>query len=394
MQGAATGARRVRGGGRRALVVGGGIGGLSAALHLQRAGWEVSVIEQRPRLSEVDTGLSLWAFAVRRLSELGLLDRLAEIAKPMERVVHRSLSGRQLSEANVTRHSDRVGAPTYEVHRSRLQAMLADAVGHDRLIFSRRCVSCRQSGRSAVAYLADGTTEEADILIGADGVHSAVREAVVGRVELRRAEIGVWRGTLDLAHEVLPSGLHLRFVGPAGLVGLARISDEEVRWYAGARFRAGTPRSAEERKRLALGSFAGWPPLVREALERTAASDYLFNDTPHAPPFRNWGSGRITLLGDAAHCSIPTLGISAGLAIEDAAVLTECLREGSDPSSALRAYERRRRRVSARVVRTARLFGRVLMVHRRPAYSLVELGLRLAPQGPAIRWLARGGGTT
>ena len=159
-------------------------------------------------------------------------------------------------------------------------------------------------------------------------------------------------------------------------------------------FDAGAPQSDEERKQRALDSFPGWPPLVREALERTAAGDYLFNDTPHAPPFRNWGTGRITLLGDAAHCSVPTLGISAGLAMEDAAVLAHSLRGSSDPASALRAYERRRRRVSARVVRTARLFGRVLMIQARPAYSMFELAVRLAPQGPAIGWLARGGGAT
>lgn len=392
MRSAPTGPPRVLSG-RRALIVGGGIGGLSAALHLRRAGWEVSVVEQSPTLSEVDTGLSLWGFAVRRLSELGLLDGLAAIGKPIERVVHRSVSGRHLSEAGVPPRSERLGVPSYEVHRSRLQAMLAEALGHDRIEFEQRCVGCRQDAQTAVAEFADGTTAEADILIGADGVHSVVRDDLVGPVELRRAEIGVWRGTLEMAEHELPTGLHLRYVGPAALFGIARISDEEVRWYAGAPFDTDPPCSAGERKQLALGQFAGWPPFVCDVLERTAARDYLFNDTPHAPPLRTWASGRITLLGDAAHCSLPTLGISAGLAIEDGAVLAETLRTSDDPTPALRAYERRRRRVAARVVRAARLMGRVLMIHKQPAYALYELGLRLAPQGPMIGWLVRGGNT-
>src|SRR5688500_8004632 len=111
MRGAPTGAPTVLGS-RRALIVGGGLGGLSAALQLRHAGWQVSVVEQSPTLSEVDTGLSLWGFAARRLAELGLSDSLATIGKPIERVVHRSARGRHLSEAGVTRHNKRVGAPS------------------------------------------------------------------------------------------------------------------------------------------------------------------------------------------------------------------------------------------------------------------------------------------
>ena len=375
---------------RKALIVGGGIGGLSAALHLERAGWEVSVVEQREGLSEVDTGLSLWAFASRRLAELGLEGPLAAIGRPMDRVVHRTRSDRQLSEVDVSRASERVGAPTYEVHRSRLQAMLAQALGDERIRFGRRCVGCAQNGRRPVARFADGTTEEADVVVGADGVHSAVREAVAGPVELRRAELGVWRGILEMAEDELPAGLHVRFVGPGGLVGVARINGTEVRWYAGASFRGAMPTSGEERKRLALEAFDRWPRAARSALERTSPGSYLFNDTPHAPPFKTWARDRIAVLGDAAHCSLPTLGISAGLAIEDGAVLADCLRSGGDPAVGLRAYERARRGVSARVVRTARLFGRIQMIRRRPAFAIYQLGVRTAPQSPGIRWLARG----
>ena len=166
--------------------------------------------------------------------------------------------------------------------------------------------------------------------------------------------------------------------------------DRDDRWYAGARFPKPRPSSGAAYRRTALDEFDGWPHPVVDTLLGTAESDYLFNDTRHLPPLRTWGQRRITLLGDAAHSSVPTLGISAGLAIEDAAVLAECLHAAGGGLSGLREYEAQRRRISARVVRSARLFGRVLMIRRQPAYKLREIGTRIAPQGLAIRWLVNG----
>ena len=373
-------------------MIGGGIGGLAAALELRRAGLEVAVFEQHDGLAEVNTGLSLWAFAVRRLADLGLGGQLAEAGAPVERVVHRSVDGRLLGDVAVGQLSARFGVPSYDVHRAKLQRMLADALGADTVTFNRRCIGVHQSDECVSAEFEDGYTATADLLVGADGVHSIVRRAIpaAASTRLRRSEIGVWRGIATLAHDRVPPGLHLRVMGPATLFGIARLSDSHVRWYAGALFPHQRPSSGTEYKRTALDRFARWPPLVVDTLQQTAEADYLFNDTPHAAPLPAWGHGRITLLGDAAHSSVPTLGVSAGLAIEDAATLAECLRTAGSTSAALRKYEQRRRRISARVVRTARIFGHILMIHRQPAYQLREIGTRCAPQTLALRWLVGG----
>ena len=359
-------------------------------MQLRRAGLDVAVFEQRDRLSEINTGLSLWAFGVRRLQELGLADRVAEIGQPIERVVHRSVAGRRLGEVAVAPLSARIGAPSYEVHRSGLQRLLADAVRTAAIRFDHRCVDVREDGPVVRAEFANGQTASADLLVGADGVHSVVRRAILGAAgALARSEIGVWRGTAAVTADDVPGGLHLRIMGPGSLFGVARLSDELVRWYAGARLPSPPPASDSDCRQTALDGFGRWPEPVGATLRGTSA--WLFNDTPHAPPRRAWGRGRVTLLGDAAHSSLPTLGISAGLAIEDAAALGECIGAGSSVESGLRAYEQQRRRVSARVVRTARLFGRVLMVRRQPAYRVREVGVRVAPQTLAVRWLVGGG---
>lgn len=213
-------------------------------------------------------------------------------------MIHRTASDRLLGDVAISPLAARAGAPSYEIHRAGLQRMLADALGHGTIEFERRCVAVRQDGGGVHAQFEDGGEAHADILIGADGVHSAVRDAVLGPTQLRRAGIGVWRGMAEMGQDELPPGLHLRYLGPGGIFGIARLSDELVRWYASAPFPARRPQSGGEYKQLALDSFNGWPQLVGVALDRTDERDQLFNDTPHAPPFRTWGSGRITLLGD------------------------------------------------------------------------------------------------
>jgi 2-polyprenyl-6-methoxyphenol hydroxylase-like FAD-dependent oxidoreductase len=369
----------------KAIIVGAGLGGMCAALELRRAGFEPLVLERRSELGEVNTGLSLWAFAIRRLADLGLSQPEA-FGSPIERLVHRSAGDRALTDLPVP---GAAGALSYDVHRGELQRRLAGAVGDERIQLGRRCVSVADSDRGVEARLEDGSTEAGDVLIGADGVASGVREQVAGPFRLRRQDIGVWRGIAALGEQDFPRGLHLRYLGERGLFGIGRLTPTTVRWYAGAPFPDARPSSGEEAKSLALATFEGWPGRVRDVLERTPADDYLFNDTPHARPFRAWGRGRITLLGDAAHPMLPTLGIAGGVAIEDAAALGECLRDG-EPVAALRSYERRRRPVARRVTLAAAAFERTLMLGG-PAASVRDLGFRVAPQRLVLRWLTAGG---
>jgi 2-polyprenyl-6-methoxyphenol hydroxylase-like FAD-dependent oxidoreductase len=369
------------------IIAGAGIGGLTAALELRRAGFEVSVFERRTELGEVNTGLSLWAFAMRRLAELEFADP-DDFGVPIERLVHRTSSGRLLTDVAVPQPME---TASYDVHRGRLQERLADAVGVERIHLGRGCVAVRQGGGRAEVELGDGEVEAADLVIGADGVSSTVRTALVGPVELRRDELGVLRGIATVGEDEVARGVHTRYLGPGALFGVARLNEREVRWYAGTAFPDSPPRAGDEAKALALQTFDGWAPEVTDVLERTPSDDYLFNDTPHAGPLRTWGRGRITLLGDAAHPMLPTLGVAGGVAIEDAGVLAECLWVKPDPEAALRLYERRRQSVARRLTRAAAAFERAMIAGPQRIHTLRELAFRAAPQRTALRWLASGG---
>lgn len=370
---------------RSAIVIGAGLGGLTAGLALRRAGFDVEVFERRSDLGEVNTGLSLWGFAIARLAELGV-DRPDEFGSPIERLVHRTAADELLTEVSVPLGR----GVSYDVHRGELQALLADAFGRDKIRLGVGCVGVRDLPLGAEGEFDDGKRARADVLIGADGVHSTVRSSIVGPVPLRREQIGVWRGIARAGVDEFPRGLHLRFIGHGALFGIGRLSDDTIRWYAGAAFPTEPPKTGEDAKALATRVFARWPERVIETLARTRASDYLFNDTPHARPLTRWRSGHTVLLGDAAHPMLPTLGVAGGVAIEDAVVLGECLSAEAHISTALRTFARRRRPAAWRITLAARGFERVMMIGG-PLQRFRDPAFRMAPQPLALRWLTAGG---
>jgi FAD-dependent urate hydroxylase len=368
-------ARARSGAARRAVIVGGGIGGLTAALELRRAGFEVTVYERRPQLAEVDTGFVLWSFAIKRLRALGLGEGLEEIGEPLRRLIHKSRHGEMLSEISLEALSQRIGAPSYDVHRARLQELLADALGRDAIRLGEGCTGVVDGGRPA-ALLEGGESAQGDLLVGADGVNSAVRRHVAGDVSLRRDDVAIWRGVAELGTDVIRAGDHIRLMGPGALFGVGRLDERTVRWYAGALgLAAGEPGSVEEVQDRARARFAGWAEPAGTVIAATKRDAFLYNDAPRAWPLAEWSRGPVVLLGDAAHPTLPTLATGGGMAIEDAAVLGDCVRRQPDLLLALRAYERRRRPRASATQILSLAFAGILGIRRPRAVRLRDAAL-------------------
>lgn len=376
----------------RAVIVGAGIGGLTAALELRRVGFDVAVLERRSELGEVDTGFFLWSFAVKRLKALGVGAELERIGRPVERLVTKSWQGKALSDLSLGGLNDQAGTASYDVHRAGLQRLLADALGDEALRLGARCVGAGEDSARASVRLESGEEVAAELVLGADGVNSAIRQKVVDDVTLRRDGVAIWRGIAELPSEIAPDGVHIRVMGPGALFGIGRLG-RRARWYAGA-WTGGRPssRSGEQKSNL-NGLFGGWCDPVGEAIEATAEEAILVNDAPRAAPLRRWVGSRIALLGDAAHPTLPTLASGGGMAIEDAAVLAECLEGDAAIPDALHRYERLRRHRAARVQRTATAFGGGLRIRSTPGMPARELALGQATarvQRRALAWLMEG----
>jgi salicylate hydroxylase len=340
----------------RVAIVGGGIGGLAAAAFLHRAGLPSVVYEQAAQLKEVGAGLVLAPNAVRLLRRLGAMDRLEDQAVPLDVgwEFRRWADGRVLSAENLAGSCERLyGEGTYTVHRADLADAIASAVPRGALRLGKRCTSVTVRDDRAVLAFADGTSAEADVVIGADGVHSAVRGAITEPAPATYSGICAFRGLVpaERAPRFARRRAQTLWIGPdhhlvhypvsggttINLVAFAPAGDYTVEsWSATA--------TVEE----FLAEFAGWDPRLRELI--------LGAGTPgrwallDRAPLGRWSKGPVTLLGDAAHPMFPFFAQGAAQSIEDAAVLARCLaQDPRSPAPALRRYE------SLRIGRTTRL---------------------------------------
>lgn len=333
----------------RALIVGGGIAGLSTAIALCRAGIDVSVFERATKLDEIGAGLSLWANAVRALERLGVAEAVRSRGAVASRTVLRTSRGDVLADIPLAGFpGDSVG-----IHRADLQAALLEALEPGVVRLGKTCAAISHDDATVTARFADGTEERGDVLVGADGIFSVVRRELFGEAKPRYAGYNGWRAVVRLAEDLLPRATFSESWGRGVRFGLIDIGGGRAYWFVSE----GAPEADDERppgrKRYLRELLDGWHEPVEAVVEATDEAAIFRTNIYDRKPLRLWGEGRVTLAGDAAHVMTPNLGQGAAQGIEDAVVLAECLRSEPDVPTALRDYEaRRRKRANMLVVRS------------------------------------------
>jgi salicylate hydroxylase len=347
---------------RRVIVIGGGIGGLTAALALLRRGIDVELYEQSNQLKEAGAGIQIGSNGTRVLYALGLEQALAGVkVMPAGRELRHWRTGQTWNWFELGDSSaKRFGTPHLMFHRGDLHAALVDAVKAlkpDAVALNKRCIAVSQTAELAQVRFADGSSAEAPFVIGADGIHSTLRAAMFGPSQVEFTGCVAWRGLI--AMERLPA--HLRrvvgtnWLGPRGFVLHYPVRRGELMnfisiverddWRVESWVVEGTTRELAR-------DFSRWHADVQTLIEAI--------DTPYKwalmvrPPMPSWSKGRITLLGDACHPTLPFLGQGAVMAIEDGYVVAGCLaKHFHDPQKAFSRYEEIRRDRTASVVRKA-----------------------------------------
>ena len=218
----------------KVIIVGAGIGGLTTYLVCKRAGFEVEHYERQPHLGPAGAGIVLWPNGVKVLLALGLGEQLKQIGHNLDRVVTRTHQGEPLSEMTVGELERRLGAPVYPVSRTDLQALLLSAVAPGALHLSALCVRVEQTDSDATAHFEDGRTAAGDLVVGADGIHSVIRRAVVGEVEPRYSGMANWVGII--ANDGLqPEHTGFEFLGEGKRCGLLPLAGNRLYFgFAGA----------------------------------------------------------------------------------------------------------------------------------------------------------------
>jgi salicylate hydroxylase len=339
-------------------IVGGGIGGLSVALSLLRAGIDAHVYEQASVLGEVGAGIQISPNASRVLHRLGLADALARTGVKAALLHQRRWQdGRTLLQTPLADVMEATfKAPHYQFHRADLLDALARAVPTANLHLGHRLTTLVDHGNHVEAAFENGERIRVDALVGADGIHSAVRRAVFGPEHPRFTGCACYRGLVPaerLRHFELPPTLQV-WLGPGKhFVHYFVRRRELINFVAIVEQDAWTGESWTDRGAVAdaLAAFADWHPQVREIIR--AVDEIFIWALFDRKPMARWSVGRITLLGDACHAMLPFMGQGAAQAIEDGATLSACLSniDSARVPEALRRYER------LRLPRTSRLQG-------------------------------------
>jgi len=344
----------------KVIVVGGGVGGLATALGLHRAGFEVEVHERYDDFQHHATGFTLWSYSVARLGSLGLTpEALDAVGGRVDFTEIRNQEGLLIEKMPVGEVCAKLGAPTFEIRRAGLLRALLEKLPAGTLRNGSECVAVEDEGDRAVAVFADGSHATGDLLVGADGIRSVVRHAIVGETPIRYSGYDGTSAVIPFTHPLLPPRTHVDLWGRGAKAGVAGLGQGHVRWYVTRKAAAGTPMPKAE----ILEHLSGWYELARAAVEATPESEMKYASFSDIPPIRTWHRGRIVLLGDAAHATTPFAAMGANMAIEDAAQLISLLGDATTVEGALASFEESRKKRTEDIVKKGRVMSRLTQLH-------------------------------
>ena len=360
---------------RTALIVGAGIGGLSAAIALRQAGWRIRVFERAASPRELGFGVGLAPNAFVALGELGVADAVLSRAFAPTRGEVRRLDGAVLKRAELP--PGQFGGPLVVALRPALHGALLDAVGLDAITHSCEATSVSESNDRVSLRLTNGDVAEGDLLVGADGIGSIIRRRLHPSEPPPRSSglVGV-RGAVHGALHHLGDLSAVYYLGPGVESMFVRASDTGIYWFLSlpkALLPAGTWDPA-----AIVGHMAPRFDATFRAIT-AATDDWRSDELFDRDPIPVWGKGRVTLLGDAAHPVLPHTGQGAAQAIIDAVTLGKALVRDSNVARALQSYEAERRDKTAALLRQGRRTAWVMGTTNPIVCSLRDVAIRVAP---------------
>jgi 2-polyprenyl-6-methoxyphenol hydroxylase-like FAD-dependent oxidoreductase len=357
-------------------IIGGGIGGVAAAAALRRFGFHATVYERAPQLREIGAGMMLWPNATRVLKTLGLLESIVSHSAANTHFLVRASSGKILMDIALGQFD----VPALCTRRSDLLASLLSVLPHERLQLGREMTHLEQWRSKVRVHFVDGGVEEHDAVIGADGIRSRVRAQMFGVSDPTYRGYAVWRGVGAYSGDAIRRGYNSESWGRGSRFGILDIGQGRFTWYATANLPQFSDTLPEARKSELLRRFGGWHEPIPALIESTEL--ILENGAYDLPPLTRWTSGRVTLLGDAAHPCTPNLGQGGCMAIEDGMVLAKCFSNQRSTEAALRRYEALRRARTRHIQNRSLALGhigqwqnRAVVAGRRVVTSLLPAAL-------------------
>lgn len=328
----------------KAIIIGAGIGGMSAAAALDQQGIACEVFEAVKEMKPVGAAISIWSNGVKCMNHLGMGQIMDDLGGPMHNMAY--LEG--FSAAQMTRFSlkplvEEVGERPCPVSRADLQSRMIDWWGRDKVQFGKRLECVTQDENGVTATFTDGTTAHGDFMIAADGAHSIAREYVLGhKVERRYAGYVNWNGLVEVDEAIAPADQWTMFVADGKRVSVMPIADNRFYFF----FDVPLPKDLPEDRSTVVsdlkGYFEGWAEPVQRLIDAINPETTNRIEIHDVEPFSPLIKGRVALLGDAGHSTTPDIGQGGCAALEDAVVLGRCFAASCDIEGALQCYNNSR----------------------------------------------------
>jgi 2-polyprenyl-6-methoxyphenol hydroxylase-like FAD-dependent oxidoreductase len=382
----------------RIAIIGGGIGGLSTAIALRQFGFDPQVYEQAPALLDVGAAIAIWPNAMRVLQKLRLGDAVLERSGEIKTIQWLDRNGRLINSVSL---SDVVAnSSAIALHRADLQEVLLQALPSESVQLANSFIDFNHTDQYIAAHFANGHSVQADILIGADGIHSKVRAQLLNDGPPIYRGYMVWRGIAEHAPSTLPRDTAIELHGKGQRFGIGPVGMGRIGWWATSNG-ANTSTTAEERsgdrktwkhgervsskqtrdtQRELLRLFDGWHRPVLQLIDATPSASILKTGAFDRSPTRVWGQQTTTLLGDAIHPMTPNFGQGGCMAIEDAMILARCFEKYGVEARSLRKYEELRRSRTKTVTRYSRVYGAIGQWENLFARGLRKSAFSLVPE--------------
>ncbi|WP_151748365.1 FAD-dependent urate hydroxylase HpxO [Acinetobacter lactucae] len=339
------------------VIIGAGMGGLTTGIALKKFGHQVRIFEQTEKILPVGAAISLWSNGVKCLNYLGLTDKIAKLGGQMDDLAYvDGLTGDVMTQFSLLPLIEEVGQRPYPVARADLQNMLMDEFGRDQIYLGKKMVSLEDKADFVEVHFADGSSTQADLLIGADGTHSLTRTYVLGQqVQRRYAGYVNWNGLVEISEDLAPAQQWTTYVGEGKRASLMPVADGKFYFFLDVPLPAGLENNRDEYKKLLKQYFVDWCQPVQQLIERLDPQKTNRVEIHDIEPFTQFYKGRVVILGDAAHSTTPDIGQGGCQAMEDAIYLARSLQINTlGLEDALRRYQNKRNERANELVLRAR----------------------------------------
>jgi 2-polyprenyl-6-methoxyphenol hydroxylase-like FAD-dependent oxidoreductase len=376
----------------KATIIGGGIGGLTTAIALKQAGIDYEIFEAAPELKPVGAGIVMASNPMQVFQRLAIDNKIKEAGLEIHAAFGVDQSFKTISALRVKEVvTPCYGVGSYAIHRGRLQQVLLTEIDANKIQLNKRLASLTQTASNVELKFDDGTTMQADLVIGADGIKSTVRKSIFGEIPLRYSGQTCWRGIAKFSlpadkkfntYEMWGNQKGLRF-------GIAPTHEDEVYYFTTYFTEANGKDEPNQAKIKVRENFSVFGDLPTQLIEATPEENIIRSDINDFVPIKQWWKGRVALLGDAAHATTPNLGQGGCQAVEDAFVIAKCLKENSSIEKAFEQYQSIRYEKAVHVVNMSWTFGKMTNIGNPMLRWIRNTAMRMMPERAAAKQLEK-----